>query len=75
MRREPKRLDQLRVLANLENELRIVIAALHRHEITWDRAALRTSLLFEDAEATLGDDLAVIFCEADRLPAMAESRQ
>jgi hypothetical protein len=73
--RDPKRLEQLRIVAALENDLRQVIAALHRHEITWDQSAGRTAALFSGADAAIGYELSAIFGEAESLPQLAQARQ
>jgi hypothetical protein len=74
-RREPKRLNQLRVAAVLENDLRQLIATLHRHQITWDESAGAAAGFFTEAEIAIGDELAAIYVEAERLPPAAEMRQ
>lgn len=71
----PARLAQLRVVAELENRLRHLIAALHRHDLTWDMAAGQVAELFAGAEEAIGDDLVRIFDEADALMPAEAARQ
>lgn len=72
---KPARLAQLHRIAELENGLRHLIAALHRHDLTWEAATVLVAELFTGAEEAIGDDLIQIFNEADELAPLAEARQ
>ncbi len=75
IRGNPVRLAQLRCITELENGLRHLIAALHRHDLTWDAATGLVAELFAGAEEAIGEDLVRIFNEAYELAPVAEARQ
>ena len=47
-------------VAAFENDLRQLITALHRHQLTWDESAARCAGLFAAADAAIGEELSEI---------------